>query len=80
MVLVWGVDTLNDGIDSINRQVDEMVSGAYPRIIDGAPPIVGLRYPSMYFSPIENRDFLLKESVSEKVVERFIDYLKHQPD
>lgn len=78
MVLVWGVDTLNDGIDSINRQVDKMVSRAYPRIIDGDPPVVGLRHPSMYFSPRECRDFLLEEPVSEKVVKRFIDYLKHQ--
>jgi len=80
MVLVWGVTTLNNGIDSINRQVNEKVSGVRPRIIDGNPPIVGVEHPSAYFGRREWLDFLLKEPASQKVVKRFIDYLKRQPD
>lgn len=80
MVLVWGVTTLHDGIDSINRQVNKKVSGVRPRIIDGAPPIVGVEHPSAYFGRGEWCDFLLKEKASKETVHRFIEYLKHQPN
>jgi len=84
LVLVWGVTT----VDAIpNIRYGKRVHPTYPRIIEDVvdlpskpTPIVGMQHPSKYFSPCRWRKFLCEEPVIGEVVERFICYLKHQPD
>ncbi len=79
MVLVWGVTTVDGGIDNLNRKGEEKVSAVYPRIIDDEFPIIGIEHPSKYFGRGEWLEFLRTDPASKQPVEDFLQYLKQQP-
>ena len=79
LVLVWGVTTVDDGIDNLNRKGEEKVSAVYPRIIDGEFPIIGIEHPASYFGRGEWLEFLRTDPASKQPIEDFLQYLKQQP-
>ena len=77
LVLVWGVTTVDVGIDNLSREGEEKINTVSPKIIDGESPIIGIRHPSSYFGRGEWLNFLRTDPASKQPVEDFLQHLNN---